>query len=150
MLLFWVYALSIWRQKLSLIRDYIRALISSFPDDSAEILVNNVPIRAEIVRTPEKIQKGLMYRDSLGENCGMLFIFPDSQPRSFWMRNTKIPLSIAYTDANGYIINIEEMCPYSEQQVLSRGPASCALEMNRGWFKKNGIKPGHKIKRVIK
>ncbi len=90
-----------------------------------------------------------MYRSQLPADSGMLFAFPDQDERSFWMRNTHVPLSIAYADAEGKIINIEDMEPYSEVGVRSTAPASYALEMNRRWFHRNGVIPGHSLGGVV-
>ena len=81
----------------------------------------------------------------VGADAGMLFVYPDPQPRSFWMENTTIPLSIAYLDAQGVILNIEDMRPLTRDGVRSSGPALYALEMNRGWFESNQIKPGQTV-----
>lgn len=132
---------------MNLLREYIKkTIIKEMPTKNRNFSINGILLNLEIAQTPEQIQQGLMFRDSLEENCGMIFIFNDKKQRSFWMKNTKIPLSIAYTDASGKIINIEDMHPYSNRQTLSLGPATCAIEMNQGWFQKNGIMPGHTIK----
>ena len=128
---------------MNLLREYIqRTLASESVTFSKRFSINGIPISLEIADTPKKIQTGLMFRDKLNDNHGMIFIFPDSRQRSFWMRNTKIPLSIAYADSDGKIINIEDMTPYSEKRVLSKGPAFCALEMPQGWFRANRVVPG--------
>lgn len=85
---------------------------------------------------------GLMFRKDLGSDVGMLFVFSDSQQRAFWMKNTLIPLSIAYMNEKGAVENILEMPPQTEQSFMSAGPAKFALEMNAGWFSKHGVKPG--------
>tara|TARA_R100000808_G_scaffold24984_2_gene60194 strand:+ start:210 stop:1235 length:1026 start_codon:yes stop_codon:yes gene_type:complete len=112
---------------------------------SEGVMVNGIQVDTEIASTPATRQQGLMFRRGMGEDSGMLFVFPDSNQRSFWMRNTPLPLSIAYTDDDGYILNIEDMEPFTEEHTYSNGPARCALEMNRGWFKRNGVRPGHRI-----
>jgi uncharacterized membrane protein (UPF0127 family) len=86
-----------------------------------------------------------MFRESLALGAGMLFIFPDSGPRSFWMKNTYVPLSIAYLNENGKILNIERMIPFNLAGVKSVGHAKYALEMNQGWFHKNGIRVGDTV-----
>jgi uncharacterized membrane protein (UPF0127 family) len=91
-----------------------------------------------------------MYRRELAEDNGMLFIFPDSARRAFWMKNTLIPLSIAFIDEKGVIENILEMPPETEQNFLSKGPAKFVLEMNSGWFVKRGVKPGDLVPDVLK
>jgi len=83
-----------------------------------------------------------MYRDSLSLDTGMLFIFDGSERRGFWMKNTKIPLSIAFLSDSGEILNIEDMEPYDDSTSYSASDAMCALEMNQGWFKRNGIGAG--------
>tara|TARA_Y100000310_G_C20505614_1_gene726261 strand:+ start:625 stop:912 length:288 start_codon:yes stop_codon:yes gene_type:complete len=83
-----------------------------------------------------------MYREHLDENCGMLFAFPVSGQRSFWMRNTYLPLSIAYLNEGGRILNIEDMVPLDEYGIRSKGSSLYALEMDKGWFRRYGIRPG--------
>ena len=73
---------------------------------------------------------------------GMLFVYPNSAPRSFWMENTSIPLSIAFLDETGRVLNIENMTPHDRTGVPSAGSAMYALEMNRGWFERNGVQVG--------
>ena len=104
-----------------------------------------IPINVEISSDPESITKGLMHRKQLDNGSGMLFCFPDQQERSFWMKNTEIPLSIAYANNDGNILNIEDMNPNNEEGVRSQGPATYALEMSKGWFDQNNIVPGDKL-----
>jgi len=103
------------------------------------------PITAEVASTDADRSRGLMYRRMLPENRGMLFVFPDALPRTFWMKNTYVPLSIAYLDKAGVIINITDMKPLTTNTYPSAGPAQYALEMNQGWFAKRGIAPGAKV-----
>jgi len=110
--------------------------------------IAGTPLRVEIASDEEDISKGLMHRDELDANSGMLFMFPDSAERSFWMKNTNIPLSIAYIDDAGEILNIEDMEPHDLSGIPSRGPARCAIETNRGWFKDNGIRPGDAVEGI--
>ena len=86
-----------------------------------------------------------MYRFSLPADHGMLFVFPQPQPLSFWMRNTYIPLSIAYIDVEGRILNVVEMAPRSDATHPSRGEALYALEMRKGWFADKGVGPGTRV-----
>jgi len=109
------------------------------------ITINGVPINVEISSDPESIAKGLMHRKQLDSDSGMLFCFPDQQERSFWMKNTNIPLSVAYANNDGNILNIEDMIPHSEEGIRSQGPASFALEMNKGWFDKNNVVAGDRL-----
>lgn len=115
---------------------------------TAQIFVGKEKIKVEIAETPVQHQQGLMNRTVMGADAGMLFVFPGEQVRSFWMKNTFIPLSIAFADSKGKILNILDMKPSSglAQKEFptyeSEGPAQYALEMNQGWFQKKGIKPG--------
>jgi uncharacterized membrane protein (UPF0127 family) len=102
-------------------------------------------IQAEIAATPESRTIGLMNRKSLAPNHGMLFVFDQANVQCFWMRNTLIPLSIAYLDADGTIVNIADMTPLSEQSHCSTKPVRFALEMDQGWFTSRGMTPGKKI-----
>lgn len=109
------------------------------------IRVGSHPVDAEVAATPPERQTGLMYRFNLPADRGMLFVFPEPQPLSFWMRNTYVPLSIAFIDAQGRILNIEDMAPRDETGVPSRGLALYALEMRKGWFAERGIQPGTRV-----
>ena len=96
----------------------------------------------ELAVTPEQRREGLMYRDRLGEREGMLFVFDREQMLTFWMRNTPLPLSIAFIDARGVIVHITDMVPFSEVPVSSQFPARFALEVNRGAFARAGVAVG--------
>jgi len=109
------------------------------------IRIGGVEVMAEIADNEELRGKGLMNRDSLAEDHGMLFVYGTAQVRSFWMRNTRIPLDIAFIDTNGVIINIEQMEPQSDQNYFSQGPMLYALEMDQGWFEANGVGPGDRL-----
>ena len=102
-------------------------------------------IQAEIAATPETRTTGLMNRKSLAPNHGMLFVFEQHNVQCFWMRNTFIPLSIAFLLDDGTIVNIADMKPQSEQSHCSDKPVRFALEMEQGWFASRGITPGKKI-----
>lgn len=99
----------------------------------------------EIADTLPRQTLGLMGRTSLCTDCGMLFVFEQPERREFWMKNTLLPLSIAFIDAAGVIINIENMQPETIDIHFSQGPALYALEMKQGWFKHKGIAPGDKV-----
>lgn len=99
-------------------------------------------VQAELAITPEQQATGMMFRTSMGTNEGMLFVNDDLGVRCFWMRNTLLPLSIAFLADDGSIVNIAEMEPRSEKSHCSAKPVRFALEMNQGWFAKRGIKPG--------
>ena len=83
-----------------------------------------------------------MHRFSLQPDRGMLFVFDYPSPQGFWMKNTFIPLSIAFVAADGRIINVDEMQPHDERTHMSRAPALYAIEMRKGWFAERGIKSG--------
>jgi uncharacterized membrane protein (UPF0127 family) len=103
-------------------------------------------IVAEVARRPGEVAMGLMFRKSLGDNEGMLFIFERERRASFWMANTLIPLTIAYLDREGTILELHDMKPLDITPVVSQSDrVAFALEMNRGWFKLNGVKVGEKI-----
>jgi uncharacterized protein len=110
---------------------------------TAELKISNVPLTAEIADTPQASENGLMFRDSLPADRGMLFIFEQPRKASFWMRNTKIPLSIAYIDSTGKILEIKSMNPLDETVVPSSSDqVAYALEANQGWFARHGISSG--------
>jgi len=119
---------------------------SAFGLRIAELKVSNVPLTAEIADTPQASENGLMFRDSLPEGRGMLFVFEQPRKASFWMRNTKIPLSIAYIDSAGKILEVKSMKPLDETVVPSSSDqVAYALEVNQGWFARHGISTGAKI-----
>ena len=102
-------------------------------------------ISAEVARTPEQRATGLMHRKSMPAHAGMLFVFEQPEPLCFWMKNTLIPLSIAFLLDDGTILNIEEMRPQTLDSHCSQRPVRFALEMNSGWFSRRGLKPGDRI-----
>jgi uncharacterized membrane protein (UPF0127 family) len=102
-------------------------------------------IRAEVAYTVEVRMQGLMHRDHLGPNQGMLFVFPDLDQPCMWMKNTLIPLSVAFLDDKGAIINVEDMAPQTETSHCAKAPARYALEMDLGWFKSHGAAAGSRI-----
>lgn len=105
-------------------------------------------IEAEVADTNDTRAEGLMYRRQMPVNHGMLFVFPEVATHCMWMRNTSIPLSVAFVDDKGAIINIAEMQPESEENHCASKPARYALEMNTGWFRTRGIVPGMRISGV--
>lgn len=102
-------------------------------------------IEAEVAATDPNRQLGLMNRKAMPMQRGMLFVFTQDNTHCMWMRNTLLPLSVAFMDGEGKIINIEDMQPQTEDNHCARRPARYALEMNLGWFAQRGIKPGVKI-----
>jgi uncharacterized membrane protein (UPF0127 family) len=109
------------------------------------LTVDGHRITAEVARRPDDRTRGLMFRQSLPPDHGMLFVFERESVQQFWMRNTTIPLSIAYADARGRIVRIADLEPLDERPVTSLGPARYALEMNRGWFAAHGVVAGDAI-----
>ena len=118
------------------------AAACSTDDGLVRLSVGGQQFDVELAVTPEQRREGLMYRDRLGEREGMLFVFDQEQMLTFWMRNTPLPLSIAFIDARGVIVHITDMVPYSEAPVSSRFPVRYALEVNRGAFERAGIEIG--------
>jgi uncharacterized membrane protein (UPF0127 family) len=102
-------------------------------------------VRAEVAADFTTRMQGLMHRESLAPNAGMLFVFDETATHCMWMKNTLIPLSVAFVDASGTIINIADMQPHSEQSHCASAPALFALEMTRGWFAQRGVKAGMKL-----
>ena len=102
-------------------------------------------IQAEVAASPQERAIGLMHRKSMPANNGMLFVFEEANPQCFWMKNTLLPLSIAFIDDAGQVVNIADMKPLDENSHCSAKPVRFALEMNQGWFAKRGIKAGSKI-----
>lgn len=100
---------------------------------------------SEVASTDNHRMQGLMHRRMLPENRGMLFVFPAAALHGMWMMNTFIPLSVAFIDDRGVIINIEDMQPHTQTSHSALRPARYALEANQGWFRKRGIKPGDKV-----
>jgi uncharacterized protein len=107
-------------------------------------------LKAEVAADAASRTIGLMNRFSLKTDHGMLFVFARSEPLAFWMRNTFVPLSIAYVDTKGVILNIVDMQPKDESTHPSKGPAMYALEMKQGWFKERGIVAGDKLEGLEK
>ena len=107
-------------------------------------------IKAEYADTFQTRARGLMHREKLAQNAGMLFRFDETDKQCMWMKNTLIPLSVAFLDEAGTIVTILEMQPHDETSRCSSGPARYALEMNRAWFAERGIKPGMKLRGIDK
>ena len=102
-------------------------------------------ISAEVANTFETRARGLMYRESLGPNQGMLFVFPQLERHCMWMKNTPLALSVAFLDERGQVISISEMEPHTENAHCAARPARFALEMSKGWFQAKGIRPGARL-----
>jgi len=103
-------------------------------------------IQAEVAQTPDERATGLMFRTAMGPNDGMLFAFEQPGQQCFWMKNTLIPLSVAFLADDGSVVNIENMAPQTLDGHCSAKPVRFVLEMNEGWFAKRGIKPGFRLR----
>jgi len=107
-------------------------------------------IKAEVARNDEQRAIGLMHRDAMAANDGMLFVFERPGTQCFWMKNTRIPLTAAFIDDAGRIVNLVDMKPQTLDSHCSAKPVRYVLEMNQGWFDKRGIKPGAQISGIVK
>jgi len=129
------------------------ALLTAFSDvasgedlPTVQLSINGHGLVAEVASTTETRTTGLMHRFSLKPDHGMLFVFNAPQPLAFWMKNTFVPLSIAFIGADGKILNIEDMAPQTETTHPSLGPALYTLEMKKGWFADRGIDAGASVR----
>ena len=118
---------------------------SAVQDNLIPIQINGHEIRVEVADEPSERQRGLMYRTELAADAGMLFVYSGEAQRSFWMENTRIPLSIAYVDQAGRIVHLAEMVPFDRTPVPSKHPAMYAIEVNRGRFSELGISVGDQV-----
>ena len=110
------------------------------------ISIDGTPLQLQLALTQSEQNKGLMHRESMPTDHGMLFLFNQPEPRSFWMRNTRIPLDLSYFDASGRLLEIHALYPYDENGVPSRNQqVLIAIETNRGWFARNNIVAGAQI-----
>ena len=107
-------------------------------------------IQAEVAQTDPQRQQGLMHREKMANNHGMVFVFDQPATQCMWMKNTPLPLSVAFIDADGKIVNIEDMQPKTLDSHCSAKPVKYALEMNLGWFKQKNVKPGSDVKGLPK
>ena len=127
-----------------------KTTMAAAPDESTTIAItdafgNRTEVDVEIADDEAEQRRGLMERTELAENAGMLFVFDREAPRSFWMRNTLIPLSIAYIASDGRIVDIQDMQPLDETSHPSAEPAQYALEVNQGFFAERGIEVGNVV-----
>jgi len=115
-------------------------------DGKITIRVDGTPVRVEVANRPEERRRGLMFREALPADEGMLFVFEQEQYLSFWMKNTLIPLSIAFISRDGEIVDIQDMEPLDDRTShRSARPALYALEMNRGWFERHHVEVGDRV-----
>lgn len=114
--------------------------------DYFPLTVGGKATRVQFAVTPAEMQRGLMGRAFIGADEGMVFLYEKPQRMSFWMRNTPSPLDIGFFRADGTLGEVYPLYPYDETTVASAGEDyTLALEMNQGWFAKNGVKPGAKL-----
>lgn len=99
----------------------------------------------QVAATPDQRQTGLMFRKHMPQHDGMVFVFEQVTQQCFWMKNTLLPLSAAFIDDDGTIVNIKDMAPQTLDSHCSAKPVRYVLEMNRGWFAKKGIKAGTRL-----
>jgi len=130
-------------------------LLTSFPQEPwaqegkkslLPLTIKGKTIKVEVARTEKEKERGLMFREQMGKDEGMLFVYERQDWLSFWMKNTPLPLSIAFIDKDGKIVDIQDMEPFILVTHISAHPATYALEMNRGWFAREGIKVGDLVK----
>ena len=119
--------------------------ISSNTFSADEIKINNLLSNIEVASNPNDRRKGLMFRNFLPEDHGMFFVWEYRKRQCMWMRNTYIPLNVAYIDTKGKILEIYEMLPLSEDSICSKKRVKYALEVNLDWFKRNNVKVGDQI-----
>ena len=112
---------------------------------TAQVKIGKHPLKVEVVANDEQRARGLMFREKMGRNEGMLFVFDEPAYQSMWMKNTLIPLSVAFLDSNGVILNIRDMQPQALDTHTSAGPALYAIETNKGWFAERGIREGTRV-----
>lgn len=124
------------------------AALAAGPLPTTTLTIAGNKLTAEVAATTDERATGLMNRFSLQPDHGMLFIFERAETLHFWMKNTYIPLSIAFIAPDGRILNIEDMAPQTESTHDSRGPALYALEMRKGWFAQRGIKAGDTVEGI--
>ncbi len=115
------------------------------PPKTATLRIGGHALKVEVVSTDEERMKGLMFREKLGKNDGMLFIFDEPAYHAMWMKNTLIPLSVAFVTREGVILNILDMEPKSLDSHQSAGPSVYAIETNKGWFAERRIKAGDAV-----
>ncbi len=107
--------------------------------------IGHAQIHVEIAHSLEEKTRGLMHRKVLEENSGMLFVYDEESHPAFWMKNTGIPLSLAFIDSSGAILQIEDLIPLSTERVVSKHSVRFGLEVNQGWFDINNIHVGDKV-----
>jgi uncharacterized membrane protein (UPF0127 family) len=126
----------------------LASLLAAMPATAAGTITMRIAghaLKAEVAVSDAERAKGLMFREKMGKDDGMVFVFDEPGYHSIWMRNTLIPLSVAFIDKGGTILNIIDMEPRTENLNTAAGPASYAIETNKGWFAEKKIKAGDKV-----
>jgi uncharacterized membrane protein (UPF0127 family) len=139
---------TLWVLALALLPSVPARAVTELP--SIPLTIGKHKLVAEVAATPDERSTGLMHRFSLKPDHGMIFVFEHAEPQGFWMKNTFIPLSIAFIGSDGRIVNIDDMAPQDERTHWSSGPAQYALEMRKGWFAERGIVPGDRVEGLPK
>ena len=127
---------------------FLAAALTAFGDvtyKTARIKVGPHPLKVEVAASDAELTQGLMHRTALGKDDGMLFIFGEPAYHGMWMKNTLIPLSVAFIDGDGRILNILDMEPQTLDTHMAAGPARYAIETNKGWFAAKKIKAGDTV-----
>ncbi len=120
-------------------------------NDEARLKIGDHKLTVEVADSPGEQVMGLMNRDSLPADRGMVFVFEEPKKAFFWMKNTSIPLDVAFLDADGVILEIQPLIPYEETRVVSQSDkVAFAIETNRDWFSSRGLKPGLKVQGLPK
>jgi uncharacterized protein len=114
-------------------------------EDRFPVRVGDRTVQMQVAVFPAEMEHGLMFREAMGEDEGMIFVYERPQLMSFWMRNTTLPLDIGYFDSSGELKEVYPMYPRDERPVASRGRMQYALEMNQGWFARSGVTTGAKL-----
>ncbi|WP_240001820.1 DUF192 domain-containing protein [Parvibium lacunae] len=143
----WLFAV------LSLLSAVVLAQPAQIPQPTlpqVTLTVGGRQIQAEMATENLQRQIGLMQRQHLGTHEGMIFIFPEKGQQCFWMRNTLLPLTAAFIDDDGTIVNLADMQPLKDDSHCSKKPVRYVLEMNQGWFRQQGVKAGQKVQGIPK
>jgi uncharacterized protein len=132
-------------------QDRTHAAKNAFGLRMSDLRLQQAHVLVEVADTPESRATGLMFRDSLPADHGMLFVFESPQRADFWMKNTRIPLSVGFIDSAGTLLEVRDMQPFDETPILSRSERiAYALEVNRGWFERNHVPAGSKVEGLNK
>ena len=123
----------------------VPAAMATSAADRVTIDANGHRILAEVADTQDARDRGLMFRTAMPADHGMLFVYPNDARHCMWMRNTYVPLSVAFLDGHGRVINIDEMVPRTDTSHCATGPARYVLEMPAGWFDQHGVGAGTRL-----